>query len=88
MYPGESVVGEAAAGSGYSSARKTSSSGGIYSGYSGSATTYAYGSSGITGGPSTPGDTSPDRPSQGLDTVVYVTVESSEFDMIVSEKTK
>nr|GEY48243.1 hypothetical protein [Tanacetum cinerariifolium] len=56
-------VGEAAAGSGCSSAGKTSSSGGIYSGYTGSATTYAYGSSGITGGPSTPGDTSHDRPS-------------------------
>nr|GFC00908.1 hypothetical protein [Tanacetum cinerariifolium] len=63
MYHGESAVGEAATGSGCSSAGKTSSSGSIYSGYTGSATTYAYGSSGITGGPSSPGDTSPDRPS-------------------------
>nr|GFD40401.1 hypothetical protein [Tanacetum cinerariifolium] len=38
MYPGESVVGEAAAGSGCSSAGKTSSSTSIYSGYSGSGT--------------------------------------------------
>nr|GFC68656.1 hypothetical protein [Tanacetum cinerariifolium] len=88
MYLGESAVGEAAAGSGCSSAGKTSSSGGIYSGYSDSATTYAYGSFGITGGLSSTGDTSSDRPSQGLDTVVYVTVESSESDMIVSENTK
>nr|GFD34145.1 hypothetical protein [Tanacetum cinerariifolium] len=38
MYPGESVVGKAATGSGCSSAGKTSSSGGIYSGYTGSGT--------------------------------------------------
>nr|GFC91782.1 hypothetical protein [Tanacetum cinerariifolium] len=88
MYPGKSAVGEKAAGSGCSSAGKTSSFDGIYSGYTGFATTYAYGSFGITGSPSTPGDTSPDRPSQALDTVVYVIVESSESDMIVSENTK
>nr|GEZ05409.1 FRIGIDA-like protein [Tanacetum cinerariifolium] len=38
MYPGKSVVGEAATGSGCSSAGKTSSSTGIYSGYTGSGT--------------------------------------------------
>nr|GFC40042.1 hypothetical protein [Tanacetum cinerariifolium] len=34
------------------------------------ATTYAYGSSGITGGPSTPGDPISDKPPYGLDTAV------------------
>ncbi|GJT91005.1 hypothetical protein Tco_1079850 [Tanacetum coccineum] len=41
----------------------------------------AYGSSGITGGPLTPGDPMSDNPPNGLDTTVYVTVESSESDM-------
>ncbi|GKC34093.1 hypothetical protein Tco_1046477 [Tanacetum coccineum] len=77
IYPGESVVGETAAGSGYSLAGNTSSSGSINSG-----------SSGITGGPSTLGDPMSNKSSNGLDTSVYVTVESSESDMTKYENQK
>ncbi|GJU44969.1 hypothetical protein Tco_1202235 [Tanacetum coccineum] len=45
-----------------------------------------YGSSGP--GPTTPGDPISGKPSKVLDIVVYVTVESSESDMTVSENSK
>ncbi|GKG30650.1 hypothetical protein Tco_0423138, partial [Tanacetum coccineum] len=40
------------------------------------------------GGPSTPGDPILDKSANGLDTSVYVTVESSESDMTVFENPK
>ncbi|GKG60633.1 hypothetical protein Tco_0614195, partial [Tanacetum coccineum] len=36
----------------------------------------------------TPGDSISDKSSNGLDTAVYVTVESSESDMTISENQK
>nr|GFB70213.1 hypothetical protein [Tanacetum cinerariifolium] len=53
-----------------------------------SLSTYAYGSFGIMRGPSTLRDPISDKPSNGLDTSMYVTVESSESDMTVSENQK
>ncbi|GJU80609.1 putative ribonuclease H-like domain-containing protein [Tanacetum coccineum] len=47
-----------------------------------------HGSYGFMGGPSTPGDPMSDKPSNGLDTSVYVTVESFESDMTLSENQK
>ncbi|GJX52766.1 hypothetical protein Tco_0281135 [Tanacetum coccineum] len=55
--------------------------------------TCTYGSSSIQGslscsGPTTPGDPISDNPLNGLETAVYVTLDSSESDMTVSENQK
>ncbi|GKF02658.1 hypothetical protein Tco_0029581, partial [Tanacetum coccineum] len=39
-------------------------------------------------GPTTPGDLMSYKPSNGLDTFVYVTVDSSESDMTISKNPK
>ncbi|GKG32247.1 hypothetical protein Tco_0427197, partial [Tanacetum coccineum] len=82
--------GEAVAGSGCSSAGNTSSSYGIYLGYTDFGIKSSRGGDcGSSGpGPTTPGDPMSDKPSNGLDISVCVTPDSSESNMTVSKNPK